>query len=142
MWVLSKEFTFEASHQLPHHDGKCARLHGHSWKGVVYVAGDKLIENGVKQGMLIDYATIKEYLNPLIENYLDHWHLNDTTRLENPTSERLAAWIYYELLSAGLPGLIAVEIKETCTSRCLYYPRSHSTAEAIDVADLGGFILK
>ncbi|MCU0537559.1 MAG: 6-carboxytetrahydropterin synthase QueD [Hydrococcus sp. Prado102] len=142
MWILTKEFTFEASHLLPHHDGKCARLHGHSWKGSVYVAGDKLIKHGAKQGMLIDYATIKQYLNPLIENYLDHWHLNDTTKLESPTSERLVEWIFNKLQRTGLPGLIAVEIQETCTSRCIYYPKKHSIIDAIDAANLVEFLIK
>jgi 6-pyruvoyltetrahydropterin/6-carboxytetrahydropterin synthase len=47
-WLLAKEFRFEAAHQLPYHDGKCARLHGHSWHGVVYVAGDTLVEKVAK----------------------------------------------------------------------------------------------
>lgn len=120
MWILSKDFTFEASHQLPHHDGKCARLHGHSWRGTVYVEGDKLVESGSKQDMVMDFKEIKDYLNPLIEGYLDHHHLNSTTQLENPTSERVAQWVYERLEDGGLKGLIAVCIQETCTSRCFY----------------------
>ena len=34
----------------------------------------------------------------------------------------LAAWIW-DRLTGALPGLSAVEIAETCTSRCLYRPR-------------------
>ncbi|MFB2938900.1 6-carboxytetrahydropterin synthase QueD [Aerosakkonemataceae cyanobacterium BLCC-F154] len=119
-WLLAKEFRFEAAHKLPHHDGKCARLHGHSWRGVVYVSGDALVENGAKQGMVIDYSDIKKYLKPLVENYLDHYYLNESTGLESPTSEQIAAWIYEKLEEAGLPGLTAVRIEETCTSICLY----------------------
>lgn len=119
-WLLAKEFRFEAAHQLPYHDGKCARLHGHSWRGVVYVAGGELVEKGAKQGMLIDYSDIKTYLKPLVENYLDHYHLNESTGLESPTSEQIAAWIYEKLEAAGLPGLLAVRIDETCTSICMY----------------------
>jgi 6-pyruvoyltetrahydropterin/6-carboxytetrahydropterin synthase len=40
--------------------------------------------------------------------------------LESPTSEAIAAWIYEKLEEAGLPGLTAVRIDETCTSICLY----------------------
>ncbi|NES98612.1 MAG: 6-carboxytetrahydropterin synthase QueD, partial [Desertifilum sp. SIO1I2] len=36
-WIIYKEFRFEAAHHLPHHDGKCRRLHGHSWVGRVQV---------------------------------------------------------------------------------------------------------
>jgi 6-pyruvoyltetrahydropterin/6-carboxytetrahydropterin synthase len=125
-WLLAKEFRFEAAHKLPYHHGKCARLHGHSWRGVVYVSGNTLIEKGEKQGMVMDYADIKEYLKPLLENYLDHYYLNESTGLESPTSEQVAVWIYEKLEAAGLPGLTAVRIDETCTSICLYSkPRIH-----------------
>ena len=40
--------------------------------------------------------------------------------LENPTSELVAKWIFEQLETAGLPGLYAVEIRETCTSGCTY----------------------
>ena len=118
-WVIGKEFRFEASHQLPNHDGKCARLHGHSWRGVIYVAGNKLVNSGAKQDMIMDYGDIKKYLKPLLENYLDHYHLNETTGLANPTSETIAKWIY-EQLENKIPGLVAVRIDETCTSQCIY----------------------
>lgn len=54
MFRLEKTFRFEASHQLPKHDGKCARLHGHSWVGRVVIEGPDLIGDGAKAGMLQD----------------------------------------------------------------------------------------
>ena len=51
MFRLEKEFSFEASHQLPLHDGKCARLHGHSWKGRIIIEGEELATTGPKSGM-------------------------------------------------------------------------------------------
>lgn len=96
-WILGKEFRFEAAHELPHHDGKCARLHGHSWRGVVYVMGTALKEQGATSGMVMDYADIKHALTPLLDRYLDHYFLNKTTGLENPTSEELARWIFERL---------------------------------------------
>ncbi|MGB0560584.1 MAG: 6-carboxytetrahydropterin synthase QueD [Spirulinaceae cyanobacterium] len=119
-WTIYKDFRFEAAHRLPHHDGKCQRLHGHSWRGRVYVRGQALVTEGAKQGMLIDFGTIAAYLEPLVKDYLDHHYLNETLPLANPTSEAIAQWVYQELEAAGLPGLVAVEIKETCTSGCLY----------------------
>jgi len=121
MWILSKQFKFEASHQLPNHDGKCARLHGHSWNGFVYVSGVTLQDKGAKAGMVIDYADIKKVLNPMVEQYLDHWHLNKTLDIHNPTSETVSKWIY-DYLKPKLPALVAVRIDETCTSSCLYAP--------------------
>lgn len=121
-WTIYKEFRFEAAHHLPHHDGKCRRLHGHSWIGRVYVKGDRLIPTGPKAGMVMDFQDLKAYLTPLLEDYLDHHYLNETTGLKNPTSEALARWIYEYLARLELPGLDAVEIRETCTSGCLYRP--------------------
>ena len=118
-WIIGKEFRFEAAHQLPNHDGKCARLHGHSWRGVIYVSGNKLMDSGAKQGMIMDYDDIKKYLKPLLDDYLDHYYLNETTGLANPTSEAIAKWIY-EQLENQITGLVAVRIDETCTSQCIY----------------------
>jgi 6-pyruvoyltetrahydropterin/6-carboxytetrahydropterin synthase len=36
---IRKRFRFESSHVLPHHTGKCARLHGHSYRLEVTVRG-------------------------------------------------------------------------------------------------------
>lgn len=119
-WIIYKEFYFEAAHQLPHHDGKCQRLHGHSWVGRVYIKGNSLVQDGSKQGMVMDYGDIKQYIKPLLDNYLDHYYLNETTGLENPTSEEVARWIFEKLEAAGCPNLWAVEIQETCTSGCRY----------------------
>jgi len=119
-WIIYKEFTFEAAHLLPFHDGKCSRLHGHSWKGRIYVKGNTLIAEGAKKGMIMDYGDIKKYIKPLLDDYLDHYYLNESTGLENPTSEALAKWIYEKLEDINLPGLYAVEIQETCTSGCKY----------------------
>src|SRR4051812_13831813 len=123
MWTLTKEFRFEASHVLPHHDGKCSRLHGHSWVGRVILLGDELHETGPKQGMLVDYGDVSTLLRPMVEDYLDHHHLNDTLKLENPTSELIAKWCYDYLQPLLTDLLLAVEIDETCTSRCRYWPR-------------------
>ncbi len=118
-WIIGKEFRFEAAHKLPNHDGKCARLHGHSWRSVIYITGNELTKYGVKKDMIMDYGDIKKYMKPLLDNYLDHYYLNKTTGLANPTSEAIAKWIY-EQLEGKIPGLIAVRIDETCTSQCIY----------------------
>ena len=119
-WSIYKEFRFEAAHSLPNHTGKCRRLHGHSWIGRVYVTGDTLQLEGSQKGMLMDFGLLSVYIEPIREQYLDHHYLNETTGLESPTSEELARWIYEKLELAGLPGLEAVEIRETCTSGCIY----------------------
>ena len=55
---------------------------------------------------------------PLYEQ-LDHHYLNEIDGLDNPTSERLAAWIWARLKPA-LPLLSEVVVHETCTSGCRF----------------------
>lgn len=111
-----KEFSFEAAHRLPQvpADHKCSRLHGHTFYVRLSVSG----ELDPKLGWLMDFADIKAAFQP-IYNRLDHYYLNDIPGLENPTSENLAIWIWEELKPL-LPQLSAVEIRETCTSGCIY----------------------
>jgi len=120
-WKLEKEFRFEASHRLPHHNGKCQRLHGHSWVGRIVCEGSSLKSDGPSQGMLVDYYDMKQAINPIVEEYLDHWHLNETLKMESPTTELVAEWIFLRV-KEKLPSLSAVILEETCTSRCEYRP--------------------
>lgn len=121
MFTLTKEFRFEAAHVLPLHKGKCGRLHGHSWVGRAILRARTLIGEGSETGMVQDFGEVSAVLRPVVEQYLDHWHLNESTGLENPTSEELARWVF-ERLRRQLPLLVAVEIDETCTSSCRYEP--------------------
>ena len=98
MWEIYRDFTFEASHVLPNHDGKCSRLHGHSWKGTLICHGNKINESGPKQGMLVDFDEIDKVMRPLIDECLDHHHLNDSLKLESPTCEKVAQWVYQQII--------------------------------------------
>jgi 6-pyruvoyltetrahydropterin/6-carboxytetrahydropterin synthase len=113
---IYKEFSFEAAHRLPAVPAghKCGRLHGHSFRVEVHVAGelDKTL------GWVMDFADIKTVVKPVIAR-LDHYYLNEIPGLENPTSEVIARWLWRELRPA-LPQLSKIVIKETCTSGCVY----------------------
>ena len=113
---IFKSFTFEAAHSLPHvsDDHKCKRLHGHSFHATIYVTGP-VVE---VSGWVMDFADIKQAYQPIYET-LDHRYLNDIPGLENPTSEHIARWIWDKLLPT-LPMLSKIEIRETCTSGCVY----------------------
>ena len=50
---------------------------------------------------------------------LDHHYLNEIPGLENPTSEHLSIWIW-DKLKPNLPDLSQIEVKETCTTGCIY----------------------
>ncbi len=111
-----KEFTFEAAHRLPNVPAghKCARLHGHSFTVRLTVRGPI----DPRLGWVMDFADLRAAFRPVYDE-LDHNYLNDLPGLENPTSEVLSRWIWSRLIDR-LPGLSAVEIRETCTSGCVY----------------------
>ena len=67
---------------------------------------------------MMDYAEISQAFKPLWEQ-LDHHYLNEIEGLENPTSERVALWIWARL-RPSLPLLKEVVVAETCTARCVY----------------------
>lgn len=113
---IFKEFTFEAAHRLPNLPAghKCTRLHGHSFRVAVHVAGPV----AEREGWVMDFADIKSAFQP-IKDQLDHYYLNEIEGLENPTSEVLARWIWTRL-APRLPGLTQLVVRETCTSGCIY----------------------
>lgn len=113
---IYKEFQFEAAHRLPNvpQGHKCARLHGHSFLVRLCVQG--VAEE--PSGWVMDFGDLKAHFKPLYEQ-LDHFYLNDIPGLENPTSENIARWIWRHL-KPELPELSRVEIRETCTSGCIY----------------------
>jgi 6-pyruvoyltetrahydropterin/6-carboxytetrahydropterin synthase len=117
---ISKRFTFEAAHRLPHvpTGHKCGRLHGHSYAVEVVVRG----EVNPTSGWVCDFADIVTAWVTSGLGALDHNYLNEIEGLENPTSELLARWIWRRLAApeARLPGLYAVKVSETCTSSCTY----------------------
>jgi 6-pyruvoyltetrahydropterin/6-carboxytetrahydropterin synthase len=87
---ISKQFTFDASHQLDTLPAghKCARLHGHTYRAEIVLAAADVDEHG----FIIDFADLTS-LGTYIAGHLDHRHLNDV--LEVPaTSENLARHLY------------------------------------------------
>ena len=114
---LTRDFTFESAHRLPMvpNDHKCFRMHGHSYRIEVRVAG----EVDPKLGWLVDFGEIAARVEPVLKAELDHRVLNDVPGLENPTSEILAAWLWKRLMPL-VPHLAAITVHETCTARCTY----------------------
>jgi 6-pyruvoyltetrahydropterin/6-carboxytetrahydropterin synthase len=123
--IISKEYTFEASHQLQGHKGKCARLHGHSYVVTVFFSGDiRQIEGKSDDGFVIDFGDISAVMKPLITKYLDHHNLNETLNIPRTTAELIACWIFGALSKAfpeasddmGNSYLHGVMVQETATS--------------------------
>ena len=116
---LVHEFKFEAAHRLPKVPAghKCFRLHGHSFKVELAIAG--LVNP--ETGWFMDFGELHEIWMPL-HDQLDHNYLNEIAGLENPTSEVLAKWIW-DHLKPRLPSLEQVTLFETCDARCEYTGR-------------------
>jgi 6-pyruvoyltetrahydropterin/6-carboxytetrahydropterin synthase len=120
MFTIEKDFTFEAAHWLPHHLGKCSRLHGHSFKATVSISSQSLQPEFQSDcGMVKDFADLKKIMEPLIKSNLDHHCLNDF--IQNPTAENIAYFIFCHV-SKHIENMdaISVTVHETCTARATY----------------------
>ncbi len=127
------EADFAAAHFLRDYHGKCENLHGHNYKVYAHIRGTELDEGG----MLVDFTILKGALRKVCA-MLDHTNLNDLTEngkpvfMQNPSAERIAAWIFKKLRdelrksemrqegekAAGM--LYAVDVFETSGSRARY----------------------
>ena len=100
---ITKQYTFEAAHQLPNHHGKCANLHGHSYLLEVTVAGPIKPENGDSdEGMVMDFADMGTVVKREVIEKFDHQFLNDLVDYVT-TAENLALDIFGRLEKGGLP---------------------------------------
>src|SRR3954454_10088865 len=92
---ISKTVTFEAAHQLPHHAGKCARLHRHGYRAELVLEGEVREADGSSgEGMVIDFSEGKAAWQ-LVHRNLDHAFLNDVLPPEYlpTTAENIAAYL-------------------------------------------------
>lgn len=87
-----RRYKFAASHQLPHHKGKCKFLHGHNWTTVLCLEGPVPTD-----GMVIDFDILDVLLREIMDG-LDHKHLNNL--MESPTCENMAKWIFGKVTTA------------------------------------------
>lgn len=107
--TLYTEGYFDAAHYIKDHAGKCAALHGHTWKVSVWVRGTDAQLDGT--GILWDFGRIKE-----ITGEFDHKTLNDELAV-NPTAERLVMHIYRTLKDADPALQFRVRVYENVVSK-------------------------
>ena len=113
---------FDAAHSLRGYKGKCEALHGHRFKVVATVTGNKLDEIG----LAYDFTKLKKHISEILAKY-DHTNLNDVPPFDriNPSSENIAATIYDELKkkTARAPvTLDNIEVWESPQSRVIFRP--------------------
>lgn len=135
---ISKIFTFDASHMLDGHDGKCQNLHGHTYQLEVTVASI-LISEGAKAGMVMDFADLKTWVKQTILEPFDHaflyhgnneresqiaallegWQMKTLRLNQRTTAENLAIEMYHRLQAVGVP-VCRIKLWETPTSYAEY----------------------
>ncbi|OLE05252.1 MAG: 6-carboxytetrahydropterin synthase QueD [Ktedonobacter sp. 13_1_20CM_4_53_11] len=100
--IVTKIFHFESAHHLPGHRGKCAHLHGHSYRLEVTIRGPiKDAPGESDHGMVMDFDDLSRTVKNSVIERLDHRDLNEVTGLQT-TAENLAHWIWNELMNHGL----------------------------------------
>lgn len=131
MFTITKEVYFCYGHRLMNHPGKCRNLHGHSVKASVSVTRETLDD----QGMVCDFADIKEAVENYVNHELDHnllLHKNDplipalvennerfSVLEEHPTAEVLCKMIFLHLKACDIP-VSKVVLWETASAYACY----------------------
>lgn len=69
---ISRVFHFEAAHYLPHYEGACQNIHGHSYELTVTITGEVNQQIGPHEGMVLDYSFVNELLKEHVLVYYDH----------------------------------------------------------------------
>ena len=98
MYSITKRIEIAGAHRLNlPYDSPCKRLHGHNWIIEVEISCETLTASG----MVMDFTSLKEAMERVIKESLDHRDLNVVPELNglNPTAENLAKWIAEELQS-------------------------------------------
>ncbi len=121
---IRKRFSFEAAHSLPNHPGKCARMHGHSYRLEVAISGP-LHRDGPALGMVEDFDALEALVTAEALEGLDHRTLNDV--IENPTVEEIVLWIWRRL-EPKLPSLDELVLWETPSACAVLKRGDPSTA--------------
>ncbi len=119
MFELTVRSDFSSAHFLRDYDGQCKNLHGHTWKVAVTVAGRELD----KIGVMADFVEMKKHLKAILGR-LDHACLNDLDffKVNNPTAENLARFIYNEYKPLIAPvRLVKVRVWESEKADVAYF---------------------
>lgn len=90
--AVTKEITFDCAHMLSGHRGKCANLHGHTYKVQVAIVGVPKHDKGSDYGMVLDFGDLKEVLQDHIVNVYDHAIIFSAESFRNEAEEELFEW--------------------------------------------------
>lgn len=125
-WTLHTEFKFDAAHLIEGYDGKCGRMHGHTYKVHISAKSRKLNPSKYLQtpDMVCDFRELKWAGKDAEKGGMDHGVINELIDV-NPTAERIAEYIYNE--TAGrIPEDIKLKVTVWETENCwVEYTEDH-----------------
>ena len=115
--ILTRKYTFQAARKLTKIDKDhiCANLHGHTFYVTIKIQGPLNSEND----FVMDFFDIDKIFNKSIFEKLDHKYLNNIEGLSSPTTEKLAQWIWNNLIH-NLNLLYEVSVFENDLYGCTY----------------------
>ena len=130
MYTLKTSAAFDSAHFLSGYEGKCSNIHGHRWLIEAEIGSDKLIPDGQKRGMVIDFSDLKRTVRAIADNF-DHALIIEENSLRpetfdaltgegfriislpmRPTAENFAKH-FYELLKEDSFPVLSVRVYET-----------------------------
>jgi len=110
--LVTKEFLFDSAHFLPKYNGKCEKMHGHTYKLQVTVKS----EVNQDDGLAYDFVKLKKIVMEDVIKIMDHNLINDI--VEIPSAEFMVIWMW-DKLKTKLP-LYEIKLWETPTSFVTY----------------------
>jgi 6-pyruvoyltetrahydropterin/6-carboxytetrahydropterin synthase len=118
VYRIEKRFSFSASHKIGGLPAghPCAHLHGHNYEVAVVLESEALDAGGFVR----DYRDL-DALKRMIDETLDHRHLNDVLGHDRTTAEVLAAFVY-DWCVERWPEVAAVRVSETPRTWAEYRP--------------------
>jgi len=85
---VTKEFTFDAAHNLPNYHGKCERLHGHTYR--IQVTIEAPVDP--QTGMALDFAILGDVVKEEVVDALDHRYINEIIPISSAENVAMWAW--------------------------------------------------
>ncbi|MFD1887695.1 6-carboxytetrahydropterin synthase QueD [Paenibacillus wenxiniae] len=128
---VCKIFSFDSAHQLVNHKGKCANVHGHTYKLEVNLKAEPILSEGsTDEGFVIDFSDLKAIVKEEVINEFDHAFIAQGNEpsyetIKNSgskvcllgfrtTVENMATYICWKLAKRNLP-VHSVKLWETPT---------------------------
>lgn len=117
---VAREFRFEAAHALRGYKGADEPLHGHTWRLRVTLSAPV-----GRDGLAFDFVDLERMVKERVLDRLDHRDLS--TLFEQPSTERVAQWIWSAL--SDLP-LFEVRLWEGPEAWVAYRGEDEGTRDA------------